>query len=442
VLEGCRHGGVEHLVYASSSSVYGANTKIPFSVDDNVDHPVSLYAASKKANELMAHTYAHLFASPPRGLRFFTVYGPWGRPDMALFLFTKAILAGEPIQVFNHGRMRRDFTYVDDVIEGVVRVLDRCRRAIPPGTATPDPATSTRRTASTTSATTSRSSLMHLIEVLEDALGAEAVKRIRHPAGRRARDLRRRRDLSATSASAAMAQRHDGLITIGITPTHPATGYGYVKRELPVDQGYYVERFVEKPSLEHARAYLKSRAGSCGTPASSCGGRERRWRNWISTPRDRCPLREAAVADRSIPRFPTCRGSASTTRCSNARRRVFTVQGTFGWDDVGDWIALERLVGRGAADPLNTVVGHHVGLRASGNIVYTEDPNDVVVTVGVEDLVIVKRGNTILLLQKDRIGEIKDVLADERLAALAAEAPPARETGRASPAVVAVEPPN
>ncbi len=132
VLEGCRHSKVQHLVYASSSSVYGGNTKLPFSEHDSVDHPVSMYAATKKANELMAHTYSHLFGLPTTGLRFFTVYGPWGRPDMALFLFTKAILEGRPIDVFNHGRMQRDFTYVDDIVEGVIRVLDRV--------ATPDPA--------------------------------------------------------------------------------------------------------------------------------------------------------------------------------------------------------------------------------------------------------------------------------------------------------------
>jgi len=125
ILEGCRHHGVEHLVYASSSSVYGANARLPFSVHDNVDHPVSLYAATKKSNEVMAHCYSHLFRLPTTGLRFFTVYGPWGRPDMALFIFTRRILAGEPIDVFNHGRHRRDFTYVDDIVEGVKRVLDR-----------------------------------------------------------------------------------------------------------------------------------------------------------------------------------------------------------------------------------------------------------------------------------------------------------------------------
>ena len=125
ILEGCRHQGMKHLVYASSSSVYGANTKMPFSVHDNIDHPISLYAATKKANELMAHSYSHLYGLPTTGLRFFTVYGPWGRPDMALFKFTKAILSGEPIDVYNRGNMRRDFTYIDDIIEGVVRVTDR-----------------------------------------------------------------------------------------------------------------------------------------------------------------------------------------------------------------------------------------------------------------------------------------------------------------------------
>jgi len=132
VLEGCRHNNVEHLVYASSSSVYGANATLPFSVHDNVDHPLSLYAASKKANELMAHSYSHLYGLPTTGLRFFTVYGPWGRPDMALFKFTQAILAGESLQVFNYGKHRRDFTYIDDIVEGIIRVLDR------PATPNPD----------------------------------------------------------------------------------------------------------------------------------------------------------------------------------------------------------------------------------------------------------------------------------------------------------------
>jgi UDP-glucuronate 4-epimerase len=142
ILEGCRHTGVEHLVYASSSSVYGLNTRMPFSVHDNVDHPASLYAASKKANELMAHTYSHLYGVPATGLRFFTVYGPWGRPDMALFKFTRAILAGEPIDVFNYGRHRRDFTYIDDIVEGVIRVLDRIPEGNPEWSGDqPDPAT-------------------------------------------------------------------------------------------------------------------------------------------------------------------------------------------------------------------------------------------------------------------------------------------------------------
>jgi len=143
ILEACRHAKVPHLAYASSSSVYGANTRMPFSVHHNVDHPVSLYAATKKANELMAHTYSHLFRLPTTGLRFFTVYGPWGRPDMALFGFTKKILAGQPIEVFNHGKMRRDFTYIDDIVEGVLRVLDKPATADPLyDAARPDPSTS------------------------------------------------------------------------------------------------------------------------------------------------------------------------------------------------------------------------------------------------------------------------------------------------------------
>ena len=143
ILEGCRHHGIEHLVYASSSSVYGANTQMPFSVHDNVDHPVSLYAATKKANELMAHAYSHLYGLCCTGLRFFTVYGPWGRPDMALFLFTRSILENKPIQVFNHGRMRRDFTYIDDIVEGVVRVMGRRPAPNPDWSGDdPDPGTS------------------------------------------------------------------------------------------------------------------------------------------------------------------------------------------------------------------------------------------------------------------------------------------------------------
>ncbi|MCG6929325.1 MAG: NAD-dependent epimerase [Desulfofustis sp.] len=177
VLEGCRHTGVKHLVYASSSSVYGANTSMPFSVHDNVDHPVSLYAASKKANELMAHTYSHLFRLPTTGLRFFTVYGPWGRPDMALFLFTRAMLAGEPINVFNHGNMERDFTYIDDIVEGVCRVIFK----IPEpdrnwsGDA-PDPATSYCPYRVYNIGNNNKEKLLRYIEVLEDRLGVKARK--------------------------------------------------------------------------------------------------------------------------------------------------------------------------------------------------------------------------------------------------------------------------
>ena len=177
ILEGCRHHHVGHLVYASSSSVYGANTTMPFSVHDNVDHPVSLYAASKKANELMAHTYAHLYRLPCTGLRFFTVYGPWGRPDMALFLFTRAILDGQAIDVFNHGRMRRDFTYIDDIIEGVVRVVDQPAQPNPTWSgAQPDPGTSNAPYRVYNIGNNNPVELMHLIETLEQALGKQADK--------------------------------------------------------------------------------------------------------------------------------------------------------------------------------------------------------------------------------------------------------------------------
>lgn len=175
VLEGCRYSGVHHLVFASSSSVYGANTKMPLSIHDNVDHPISLYAASKKANELMAHTYSHLYDLPTTGLRFFTVYGPWGRPDMALFLFTKAILAGRPIDVFNYGKMKRDFTYIDDIVEGVVRVLDKIPE---PNSAwsgnTPDPGTSYARYKIYNIGNNQPNELIHFIEVLENYLGMKA----------------------------------------------------------------------------------------------------------------------------------------------------------------------------------------------------------------------------------------------------------------------------
>lgn len=177
ILEACRYGDVEHLVYASSSSVYGANTRVPFSVHDNVDHPISLYAASKKANELMAHTYSHLFGLPATGLRFFTVYGPWGRPDMSLFLFTKKILAGEPIDVFNHGNHRRDFTYIDDIVEGIVRTLDKV--------ATPNSEWSGDEPDSATGAAPYRLynigsnnpvELLRYIELIEERLGKKAEK--------------------------------------------------------------------------------------------------------------------------------------------------------------------------------------------------------------------------------------------------------------------------
>ena len=179
ILEGCRHNQVQHLVYASSSSVYGGNTKMPFSERDGVDHPVSLYAATKKANELMAHSYSHLYGLPTTGLRFFTVYGPWGRPDMAIFLFTQAILEGRPIDVFNHGRMQRDFTYVDDIVEGLIRVLDRI--------ATADPAYVSDAAGPATSSAPYRVfnignhdpvPLLDFIGAIEDALGKTAEKRL------------------------------------------------------------------------------------------------------------------------------------------------------------------------------------------------------------------------------------------------------------------------
>lgn len=179
ILEGCRHNGVQHLVYASSSSVYGANTRMPFSIHHNVDHPVSLYAASKKANELMAHTYAHLYRLPVTGLRFFTVYGPWGRPDMALFLFTKAILEGRPIDVFNYGKMRRDFTYIDDIVEGVMRTLDNTARPNPQWNGDqPDPGTSNAPYRLYNIGNNNPVELMHLIETLEKALGRTAEKNL------------------------------------------------------------------------------------------------------------------------------------------------------------------------------------------------------------------------------------------------------------------------
>ncbi|AMV19350.1 NAD-dependent epimerase [Planctomyces sp. SH-PL14] len=179
ILEGCRRTEVGHLVYASSSSVYGANTRMPFSVGDTVDHPLSLYAATKKANELMAHAYSHLFRLPTTGLRFFTVYGPWGRPDMAMWLFTRAILAGEPIQVFNGGQMRRDFTYVDDIVEAIVRVTDRIPQPDPEWSgADPDPATSSAPYRLYNIGNNRPVELGYVIETLEACLGRKAIRNL------------------------------------------------------------------------------------------------------------------------------------------------------------------------------------------------------------------------------------------------------------------------
>lgn len=218
VLEGCRNTGISHLVFASSSSVYGANTQLPFSVHHNVDHPISMYAATKKTNELMAHTYAHLFGVPTTGLRFFTVYGPWGRPDMALFLFARAILEGKPIQVFNHGNMQRDFTYVDDIVEGIVRVLDRPARPNPlwSGSA-PDPATSTAPYKIYNIGNNNPVALLRLIEALESELGRTATKEFR--------------DLQPGDVPATYADVDDLVRDVGF---HPGT---------PIEEG--VARFVE-----------------------------------------------------------------------------------------------------------------------------------------------------------------------------------------------------
>jgi UDP-glucuronate 4-epimerase len=177
VLEGCRHHGCGHLLFASSSSVYGANTKLPFSVRDNVDHPISLYAASKKANELMAHAYSHLYRIPATGLRFFTVYGPWGRPDMAMFIFAKAIVEGKPIQIFNRGNMRRDFTYVDDIVEAIARLIDRPPQGNPAWSgADPDPASSAAPWKIYNIGNNRPEELMHVVALLEKEFGRPAIK--------------------------------------------------------------------------------------------------------------------------------------------------------------------------------------------------------------------------------------------------------------------------
>ena len=177
ILEGCRHAQVKHLAYASSSSVYGLNEKMPFSTSDNIDHPISLYAATKKSNELMAHSYSHLFNLPTTGLRFFTVYGPWGRPDMALFLFTKAILEGKPINIFNHGNMQRDFTYIDDIVEGVIRVIDNPPKGNPDWSAmNPDPSSAKSPYKVYNIGNSSPVPLMNFIRAIEENLGMEAKK--------------------------------------------------------------------------------------------------------------------------------------------------------------------------------------------------------------------------------------------------------------------------
>jgi UDP-glucuronate 4-epimerase len=208
ILEGCRHNPVQHLVYASSSSVYGANTAMPFAVHDNVDHPVSLNAATKKANELMAHCYSHLYRIPTTGLRFFTVYGPWGRPDMALFLFTKAILEGRPIEVFNHGKMQRDFTYIDDIVEGVVRVMDTV--ATPNASWSgdePDPATSKAPYRLYNIGNNSPVQLGEMIALVEDTLGIKAQKLMR--------------DMQPGDVPATYADVDDLVRDVGFKPATP-----------------------------------------------------------------------------------------------------------------------------------------------------------------------------------------------------------------------------
>jgi len=208
LLECCRHNAIKHLVFASSSSVYGANTRMPFSVHHNVDHPVSLYAATKKANELMAHTYSHLFQLPCTGLRFFTVYGPWGRPDMALFLFTRAILEDKPIKVFNHGKMKRDFTYIDDIIEGVVRVMGRLPQANPNWSGdAPDPGTSAAPYKVYNIGNNNPVELTKFIEVIEDVLGKKAKKELM--------------DIQPGDVAATYADVDDLMKDVGFKPATP-----------------------------------------------------------------------------------------------------------------------------------------------------------------------------------------------------------------------------
>ncbi len=218
ILEGCRHNNVGHLVFASSSSVYGANTNMPFSIHHNVDHPVSLYAASKKSNELMAHTYSHLFGLPCTGLRFFTVYGPWGRPDMALFLFTKAILENKPIKVFNHGKMKRDFTYIDDIVEGVVRVMGKKARSNPEWRGeNPDPGTSYAPYKIYNIGNNQPVELTRFIAAIENALGCVAQKEYQ--------------DIQPGDVPATYADVADLIADVGFKPA------------TPIEEG--IRRFVE-----------------------------------------------------------------------------------------------------------------------------------------------------------------------------------------------------
>lgn len=208
LLECCRHYPVRHLVFASSSSVYGANTKMPFSVHHNVDHPVSLYAATKKSNELMAHAYSHLYDLPSTGLRFFTVYGPWGRPDMALFLFTRSILSGDPIQVFNHGNMKRDFTYIDDIVEGIVRIMGHLPQPNPAWSGdAPDPGTSYVRYRIYNIGNHQPVSLMNFIELIQKALGKKAILQFM--------------DLQPGDVVETYADINDLFQTFGFKPTTP-----------------------------------------------------------------------------------------------------------------------------------------------------------------------------------------------------------------------------
>ena len=224
LLECCRHQQVKHLVFASSSSVYGANTRMPFSVHHNVDHPVSLYAATKKANELMAHTYSHLYQLPCTGLRFFTVYGPWGRPDMALFLFTKAILEDKPIKVFNNGKMQRDFTYIDDIIEGVIRVMGRLPEANPTWNGhAPDPGTSSAPYKVYNIGNNNPVELIKFIEVIENVLGKKARKEFM--------------DMQPGDVAATYADVDDLMADVGFKPATPIeTG---IKRFVEWFKDYY-----------------------------------------------------------------------------------------------------------------------------------------------------------------------------------------------------------